>query len=189
MKHRYVTAKVRREVQAVLDEHGASRESAALDPTLFTPTSMPYTMGVFYETLRLYPPIPFEIRQCETATTLPDGTFLPKTSIVVWCLWATGRSVTTWGPDADSFRPERWLQDGKLITKGAAEYPVFNGGPRTCLGKKMAEVIAVQAIASMAWMFDFIPADDKERVSKSSLTLPMEGGLPCFVKSRSYAVV
>ena len=34
------------------------------------------------------------------------------------------------------------MEDGKLITKSAYEFPVFNGGPRTCLGKKMAEYMA-----------------------------------------------
>jgi hypothetical protein len=27
--------------------------------------------------------------------------------------------------------------------------------------------------------------DDQERISKNSLTLPMEGGLPCYVSTRS----
>lgn len=149
---------------------------------------MPYTMAVFCETLRLYPPIPIEMKQVQKPTTLPDGTFLPQDSVIVWCPWAMNRSKTTWGEDADVFRPERWLVEGNLIWKSASEFPVFNGGPRTCLGKKMAEGIAVQVIATVAWMFDLMPAYEKERTSKSSLTLPMEGGLPCFVKTRSCVI-
>ena len=188
MKHRYVTGKIRQEVQRLLEDHDAPLSMAGFDPTLFTPASMPYTMAVFCEVLRLYPPVPFQMKQCSGAETLPDGTALPEGSIVVWCLWAMNRSKLTWGEDAEAFRPERWLQDGRLVTKSQSEYPVFNGGPRTCLGKKMAEAVAVQVIATMAWLFDFMPADDVERVSKSSLTLPMEGGLPCFVKARSHAL-
>jgi len=147
---------------------------------------MPYTMAVFYESLRIFPPIPFEIRQCTgQAVTLPDGTFLPKDSVLVWCLWAMHRSKLTWGDDADEFKPERFLQsDGKLIQKSASEFPVFYGGQRTCLGKKMAEGIAVQVIPCMAWEFDFEAVGAGERRSKSSLTLPMEGGLPVFVGGR-----
>lgn len=162
---------------------------AGLDPTRFTPAGMPYTMAVFYETLRLRPPIPFEIRQCARATTLPDGTFLPVSSVVVWCVWALGRSQKTWGEDARAFRPERWLRvEGDrliFVSRPPSEYPVFNGGPRTCLGIKMAEVVAVQCIAIMTLLFDFVPVDDRERRSKTSLTLPMDGGLPVYVEVRA----
>ncbi|KAI0022835.1 cytochrome P450 [Xylariomycetidae sp. FL0641] len=190
MKHGSVTDNVRKEVQHLLETSSIPSsvgKGGYFDPAVFTPLSLPYTMAVFYESLRLYPPIPFEIKECEKATTLPDGTFLPQGSVVLWCPWAMNRSKVSWGDDADLFRPERWLtDDGKLVTKSASEFPVFNGGSRTCLGKRMAEVIAVQVIATMLLKFDFSPAYTGERVSKSSLTLPMQGGLPCFVKPRDY---
>ncbi len=178
---------MRREVGHLLEAQDRSDHARGIaDPTLFTPVTMPYTMAVFYEALRFYPPIPFEIRQCVQAMCLPDGTFLPKSSIVVWCTWAMNRSKITWGADADSFRPERWLADGKLVSKSSSEYPVFNGGSRNCLGKKMAELVAVQVMATMAWTFEFAPVDGAERISKSSLTLPMDGGLPCYVTRREH---
>lgn len=181
MKHGHVVEKIREEVRRVMRESELS-EMETIDPTLFTPVSMPYCMAVFYEVLRLYPPIPFEIRQCQEDVTLPDGTFLPKYSVVVWCLWAMQRSKLTWGEDADEFSPERFLDhNGKLISRSASEFPVFYGGARTCLGRKMAEAIAVQVIPTMAWMFEFCPAYEGDRRSQTSLTLPMEGGLPVFV--------
>lgn len=199
MQHRYVYAKVRREVHDVLKSHhqddqgqpppstaGVDGRRLPFNPTLFTPTSLPYTHAVFNETLRLYPPIPIEIKQALSSTTLPDGTLLPAGCILVWCVWAMNRSHETWGEDADHFRPERWLSQQN---RSAAEFPVFNGGSRLCLGKKMAELVAVQVIASVAWTFDFVPAyEGTERRSKSSLTLPMEGGLPVFVKVRNRGV-
>ncbi|KAH8882201.1 cytochrome P450 [Thozetella sp. PMI_491] len=184
MRHRFVAARIRKEVEQLLRASGVV-SAGDMDYTLFTPSAMPYTMAVFYEALRIYPPIPFEFRQTLKSATLPDGTYLPKDSVIVWCTWAMNRSKITWGEDADDFRPERWLSDGKLLSKSPSEFPVFNGGPRTCLGKKMAEVIAVQVTAAMAWQFEFIPVDEKERTSKSSLTLPMEAGLPVIVKART----
>lgn len=207
MHHRYTLAKIRQEVQQALESQPAQRGDASatpsllpVDPTLFTPASMPYTLAIFNEALRLFPPIPFEIKQAQSATTLPDGTVLPSGSVVVWCPWAMNRSRLTWGDDADEFRPERWLMAADIEEKGAglpplkmavtqksaSDFPVFNGGLRMCLGKKMAELIAVQVIATVAWTFEFVPAyEGRERTSKSSLTLPMEGGLPVFVKVRS----
>jgi cytochrome P450 len=98
------------------------------------------------------------------------------------------RSKLIWGPNADDFIPERWLEDGNLISRPAFEYPVFNGGPRTCLGKKMAELVAVQVIATLVLKFDFEAVEEMERISKNSLTLPMEGGLPCYVKLRQLPI-
>lgn len=195
-------------MQALLDARGpptapSTAALAHLDPAQLTPTALPYTHAVLLESLRLFPPIPIEIKQCQSATTLPDGTFLPAASVLVWCPWAMNRSHLTWGPDAASFRPERWLlpgpdgsnstsnststsTSGGVLSKPAAEFAVFNGGARLCLGKSMATLIAVQTIAAVAWTFDFVPAyEGRERRSKSSLTLPMEGGLPVFVKVRN----
>ncbi|KAK4443598.1 cytochrome P450 [Podospora aff. communis PSN243] len=186
MKHPHIASKIRQEAQQRFEENGvpADIQGEDFDPTLFTPASMPYTMAVFYETLRIYPPIPFEIRQCMQDATLPDGTFLPKDSVLVWCLLAMQRSRLTWGEDADDFRPERFLEDGKLVSRSASEFPVFYGGTRTCLGKKMAEAIAVQVIPTMALLFEFNGVEQGERRSKTSLTLPMEGGLPVRVSVR-----
>ena len=157
-------------------------------------TSLPFTTATFNESLRLYPPVPVELKECTAETTFPDGTKLPEGSIVMWAPWAMGRSKLLWGDDADIFRPTRWLDDRsqQLITKSAFEFPVFNGGPRSCLGKKMAEVLAVFVIASLLWDFEFsypagIPAIgfQIERKSQNSLTLPMEGGLPVRVTRRA----
>lgn len=184
MKHPSMVDKLRKDIQNPR-KLGKDDFSTFLSPENLTPTKQPYTMAIFYESLRLYPPIPFEIKQAQKDQLLPDGTFLPATSIVVWCAWAMNRSKTTWGSDADDFRPERWLDvDGQLVNKSAAEFPVFNGGQRLCLGKKMAELIAVQVITTWATSFDFLPAYKGERVSRSSLTLPMEGGLPVYVEVR-----
>ncbi|KAF4781289.1 cytochrome P450 [Colletotrichum scovillei] len=183
MQHPEVVAKIREEVDGIKKQS----EEDTLEKAIAeqgNPNTMPYVFSVFYEALRIFPPIPFEIKQAVQATTLPDGTFLPQNSVVVWCTWAMNRSRTTWGSDADQFRPERWLVGGKVINKSTSEFPVFNGGPRTCLGKKMAEIIAVQVIATVAGLFDCVRVDDSTRVSKSSLTLPMKDGLPCFVHRR-----
>ncbi|KAI1001800.1 hypothetical protein K3495_g6404 [Podosphaera aphanis] len=160
-------------------------ETGSLDTSIFQPSRFPYIMAVFYESLRLFPPVPFELKECQQDITLPDGTYLPKKAIVCWSPWAMNRSRLIWGEETEEFKPERWLVDGMFISRSAFEFPVFNGGPRMCLGKRMAELIAVQVIATLVLDFRFELLDNKERVSRPSFTLPMQGGLPCRASVRN----
>jgi hypothetical protein len=191
-----------REVQAEIESvFSQTIDSSDINVALLQPSSLPYTMAAFYESLRLYPPVPFEIKQTTQQVTLPDGTSLPSGAIVVWCIWALNRSRTTFGEDAQTFNLARWLDtksssDGKPHFTGnsrsAGEFPVFNGGPRSCLGKKMAELMACWVLVRFLadWEFDEVndglnmDGQTGERRSANSLTLPMEGGLPVRVRAR-----
>ena len=164
--------------------------------TSLSTTLTPKSHAVFLETLRLYPPVPFELKQTlnPAGMTLPDGTVLPPESVVVWCPYAYGRSKKIWGDDAYEFRPDRWIErtlltDGveevKLKVKSAAEYPVFNGGARSCLGKRMAEVMGVWVLGESLrnWEFEEVEKIGRRR-SRNSLTLPMDGGLKVRVRKK-----
>ncbi|KAL8920812.1 MAG: hypothetical protein Q9172_004318 [Xanthocarpia lactea] len=176
----------------------ASRSSSLRGVTYDTvlPSSLPYLHSIFTETLRLYPPVPFELKECTAPTTFPDGTWLPQGSAVIWVPWAMGRSRQIWGDESERFKPERWLDtSGSIVLqKSAFEFPVFNAGPRSCLGKKLAELLAVAVLARLIWKYDFSEVLEEklggcgvggERKSQNSLTLPMEGGLPVTVKLRA----
>ena len=185
MRHPAAVHQVREEVTVVFP----NRDLSTLTVADLQPNHIPYTMAAIYESLRLYPPVPFEVKQCEVDVVLPDGTSLPAGSIVVWCIWAMTRSKEIWGeegPELEAFNPQRWLQDGKFVAKSAFDFPVFNGGPRACLGKKMAELMGAYLIINLMWEFDFEETAEngysgQERKSQNSLTLPMQGGLPCRV--------
>ena len=225
MRHPSHITPIRTELASLLPKQSSPfpfKPSLHLSFDNVQPTSLPYTQAVFNEVIRLYPPVPLEIKEVTADTTFPDGTFLPVNSVVIWAPWAMGRSTLIWGSDATHFKPERWLEhptnstteteldkhkndpnhdyesknSGKanLITKSAYENPVFNAGPRTCLGKKMAELLAVYVISALVWDYDFVEVLDKRkggcgiggvRVCEESLTLPMKGGLLCKVQRRN----
>jgi cytochrome P450 len=50
----------------------------------------------------------------------------------MYSVYAMHRRKDLYGPDAESFRPERWEENAKR----GWEYLPFNGGPRICLGRK-----------------------------------------------------
>ena len=206
MRHPDHVTQIRREVEGLLPkiasaEHPQSEarsNNIPLSFSLINSNSLSYTHAVFSETLRLCPPVPLEIKESTAPTTFPDGTYLPNSCVVLWVPWAMGRSPLIWGSDVSDFRPTRWLdqsEDGKSARdKTAYENPVFNAGPRACLGKRMAELLAIHVIASLCWRYDFKEVLDKElggcgigneRTSQNSLTLPMEGGLPVKVHQKA----
>ncbi|KAM0042427.1 putative cytochrome P450 [Helianthus debilis subsp. tardiflorus] len=50
-----------------------------------------------------------------------------------------GRMKTIWGEDCMEFKPERWIsKSGETKNEPSYKFPIFNAGPRTCLGKNMA---------------------------------------------------
>ena len=190
MRNPSSSRRLRQEVLRAFPLNVSDNDTRKIDIAEFQPAKLPFTTAVFYEALRLCPPVPFEIKQCEIDITLPDGTFLPAGSIVIWCIWAMNRSAEIWaqqGPRLEIFEPERWLKHGNFVGKSAFEFPVFNGGPRSCLGKRMAELMAAYVIVNMVREFQFEEVRDdeqpeKERRSQNSLTLPMQDGLPCKVR-------
>ncbi|KAL8651787.1 MAG: hypothetical protein Q9226_004546 [Calogaya cf. arnoldii] len=184
------------EVASIFQSASPSSSLRGITYDTVLPTSLPYVHSIFTETLRLYPPVPFELKECTVPTTFPDGTWLPEGSAVIWVPWAMGRSRRIWGDDSELFKPERWLgPSGSIVLqKSAFEFPVFNAGPRSCLGKKLAELLAVAVLARLMWRYDFTEVLEaewggcgvgRERKSQNSLTLPMEAGLPVRVKLRA----
>lgn len=181
--HQGVAEKISRLVNST--ESWSTQDSSCQSPRIqqnLSSETTHFILAVFYESLRLYPPIPFDMKQAQDDTTLPDGTFIPKDSVALWCTWAMNRSVKTWGEDAHIFRPDRWLEGGRIKQRSTGDFPVFQGGARLCLGKKMAELIAVQVIVALTRSFTFEQAFEGAKTSPTHLTLPMEDGLQVFIK-------
>jgi len=89
--------------------------------------------------------VPINFRVAATDTSLPVGggpdgmspIYIRKDSVITYVVYAMHRRKDLWGPDAESFRPERWEENGKH----GWEYLPFNGGPRICLGRKCRPLI------------------------------------------------
>ena len=151
-----------------------------------------HVQAVFAEVLRLNPAVPFELKETTEATSLPDGTELPAGAAVVWIPYGMARSPNIWGEDAAIFNPGRWLdrqQDGsfRVVGKTAFENPVFNAGPRMCIGKRMAEVLALRVLVQLLWEWEIEEVRGPgeiagRRVMAESLTAPMQGGLPVKIR-------
>ena len=152
---------------------------------------MAYTHASLCDSMRLYPPVPVDSREAMNDDVLPDGTLVKKGMIVTYHPYAMGRMEEIWGTDWPEFRPERWLERGsggewEFVGKDAYVYPVFQAGPRTCLGKEMAFLQMKRVVAGVLRRFKVVPAAEEgvEPVYVSHLSAKMEGGFPVRIELR-----
>lgn len=98
-----------------------------------------YLHGALCETLRLYPPVPFQHKAPHQADVLPSGHRVHPKMKILFSLYAMGRMTTIWGKDCFEFKPERWItEQGGIKYEPSYKFFAFNAGPRTCLGKGVA---------------------------------------------------
>ena len=73
------------------------------------------------------------------------------------------------------------------MQKDSYHYPVFQAGPRICLGKEMAFLQMKSVVAGVLRRFKLVPAFEREVVEPeyiSYLTAKMKGGFPVKIVER-----
>ncbi|KAI3987204.1 hypothetical protein MKX01_031688 [Papaver californicum] len=153
---------------------------------------MVYIHASLCESMRLYPPVPIDSKEAANDDILPDGTFVKKGMRVSYSSYAMGRMEKLWGSDCNEFKPERWLErenvsdELSFVAKDSYMYPVFQAGPRICLGKEMAFLQMKMVVVEVLRRFQVVPvAHDFEPVFVSYLTSKMKGGFPVKIIKRT----
>ncbi|XP_059441686.1 cytochrome P450 94A1-like [Corylus avellana] len=127
---------------------------------------MVYTHASLCESMRLYPPVSTDTKEAVNDDVLPDGTVMKKGMRVTYVPYAMGRLETLWGSDWAEFKPERWLEkeeevenrQWRFVGRDAYTYPVFQAGPRICLGKEMAFLQMKRVLAGVLRRFKVVSA-------------------------------
>ncbi|XP_057870697.1 cytochrome P450 86B1-like [Cryptomeria japonica] len=146
---------------------------------------MHYLHAALSESLRLFPSVPFDFKEVDSDDRLPDGSYLRKGFWLIYSIYSMGRMESIWGKDCMEFRPERWLDTGgKFVAVSAYKYPVFNGGPRICLGKDFAYYQMKWIAATTIWGFRMKMVAGHVVEPKLGLTLYMKNGLLVTLKPR-----
>ncbi|XP_040384533.1 cytochrome P450 94B3-like [Oryza brachyantha] len=199
-RHRDVEQEVLAEIAATRRARGAAAgegdaEGEGLD--LDDYRRMRVLHAALCETMRLYPPVAWDSKHAAADDVLPDGTAVGHGDRVTYFQYGMGRMESIWGPDAADFSLHRWLSlphDGSAAAPSHAaafagvspfKYPVFQGGPRTCLGKEMAFVQMKFVASAVLRRFELRPVDEGRTPAFLPLmTAHMAGGLNVTVQRR-----
>ncbi|KAF7307557.1 PAH-inducible cytochrome P450 monooxygenase [Mycena indigotica] len=137
--------------------------------------AMPLLNALMKETLRLYPAGPYLERAASDdliiplaeELTLTDGERVKQLNVakgqyIIIAVAAYNRLQSIWGPDADVFRPSRWLEGNGNPSKGQAIGPyaslfTFSGGFRPCIGWRYSVLEMQILLCEFLANFKFAP--------------------------------
>ncbi|KAF7330123.1 PAH-inducible cytochrome P450 monooxygenase [Mycena sanguinolenta] len=165
--------------------------------------SMPLLNALIKETLRFYPPAPYLERAASEDLVIPLGSEVTTASgerisqlpvkkgqFIAVAIAAFQREESLWGPDADKFKPSRWIEGDPYKGKALGPYAqlmAFSGGYRVCVGWRFALLEMQIILAELVLNFSFASSkDDPVRPLYAGILLPMTEkdvkGLPLFIE-------
>ncbi len=141
---------------------------AGQPPTYADLARLPYTIQVFKEVLRLYPPVPLIAKQTHRPATLGPYT-LPAGALVMIVPYWMHRDARYW-PQPTRFDPTR--HDPRPSWRPQPGFFTFGGGERLCLGNHFALLEGVLCMATIWQQVQLtLPPDAPPSVPTLAMTM------------------
>lgn len=132
--------------------------------TLSTPvkyakgSQLEYLQACIKEALRLSPPISMDLPRyvpAEGAVIGKNPHPIPGGTTVGISPYVLHRNAAAFGPDAEFYRPERWLEGGEEGRKTMERFNMtFGGGSRACIGKNISLMELSKIIPEILLRYD-----------------------------------
>jgi cytochrome P450 len=146
VKNPKVMEKAQAEVRRVFDKRGYVDETEM--------HQLIYLKSVIKETMRLHPPLPLLIPRESRERCEINGYEIPAKTRVAVNIWAIARDPSYWD-EAESFKPERFV-NSTIDFKGTNfEYIPFGAGRRICPGIAFALANVELPLAQLLYHFDW----------------------------------
>ncbi|KAF5316334.1 hypothetical protein D9619_006490 [Psilocybe cf. subviscida] len=181
--------RLRQELREAKEQNGG--EDLSYDALV----SLPYLDAICRETLRLYPPLSITHRKVIKDVILPlstpvkglNGEYIseitvPKGSLVIISLFLANRNPDIWGPDANEWKPERWLSPIPTSVTEArlpgiySHLMTFIGGSRACIGFKFSQLEMKVVLLLLIEAFKFSPPKQEIEWLMNSIASPTVKG-------------
>ncbi len=152
-------------------------------PTYTDLADLPYTLQVFKETLRLYPPAYAFTRTALHEVEINDY-LIPAMGLVMVSPYVIHRK-SDYFPDPEKFDPERFTPEKEKRLPRYAYIP-FGAGPRICIGNHFAMMEGHLLLATLAQRvtFELVPGQHIVPDPNKSITIRPRYGVKMVVRRR-----
>ncbi|GME30288.1 hypothetical protein PV09_09786 [Neofusicoccum parvum] len=157
LQHPDCLRRAQAEVDCAYRDLGLERNSG--DISFKDAERLPYLAAVIKESTRLHPSIQYQLPRYAPKGGVQIGEFFVREQTV--CAInpvAMNRHKQIFGPDADHWRPERWIassvEDEERIRHRTSLLTTFGMGSRSCVGKNLATVELFKFTAQFLRHFD-----------------------------------
>jgi cytochrome P450 len=133
-----------------------------------------YLSMVLKESLRLYPPF-WLLTRTPLADDELSGHRIPAGSILMFSSYVTQRRADFWD-NPEAFDPERFSPERSEGRPQFAYFPL-GGGPRVCIGNRLAEMQSLLVLATLLQCYSFQAVPGRRVEPAAMLSLRPEGGL------------
>ncbi|OAA63354.1 Cytochrome P450 [Niveomyces insectorum RCEF 264] len=162
------------QLQRELDRAIPNAEDDEDVPTYDKVRDLPYLQAVLHEGLRLHSTsgigLPRQIPDDAPGLHL-HGYYFPPGSVLSVPTYSVHHAKDIWGPDADAFRPERWET---LTARQKNAFIPFSYGPRSCVGRNVAEMEMKLILATWVRRYDVTLLQDEMETREGFLRKPLE---------------
>ena len=174
MKNPQTMARLQKEIDLATVEGSASSPCVTWSES----QKLPYLNAVVKEGLRIHPAVGLPLERIVPAQGLVlYGKSFPPRTIVGVNPWVILRDKEIFGDDAESFRPERWLEaDPEAKKRMESAILTFGAGARTCFGKNISLLEVYKLIPTLIrrYAFDFAQAGQEWKTHNAFLFIRLD---------------
>ncbi len=145
-----------------------------IPPTLEDLPKLPYTLQIFKEAMRLYPPAYIIVRTA-IEDCMIDGYLIKANTAIMISPYLLHRKAEYF-PDPEKFDPDRFSPERERTIPRNGYLP-FGAGPRVCIGNQFALIEGHLMTATIAQRFSFELLDDAPVETEPLITLRPKGGI------------
>jgi cytochrome P450 len=144
--------------------------------------NLPYSLQVFKESMRLYPPA-YSIGRMALRPVNIGGYQLKKNDIIMVSSYTMHRRPEFFGPTPNEFNPDHFTPENEKRLPRYAYLP-FGAGPRVCIGNQFALMEGQLLLATLAQRVTFELVPGQEIVPQPVFTLRQKNGCKVVVHRR-----
>ncbi len=147
---------------------------------------LPYFQAALKEAMRCRPAVGLNItRHIPPEGAEIDGQRYPGDTRVALNAWVLHLDQGAFGKDADTYRPERWLEGGESKAKQMERHMYqFGGGSHLCIGRNLALLEMNKVLPQLLRRYRFRLVHPEATIKHNSTFFVVQSGLEVYVEKR-----